>query len=135
MAFTTDYDTLPGLIANSTGLASYQFYGVKIASTAGQGVLSGVTNTTTGPGTFFGVLQNAPGAGEALEFAHAGIVKLKVATSTIAIGDRVGLNSTSLGTDAATTDNVFYIGRALEASSAANDIITVALVGNGGARY
>lgn len=135
MAYGQDYDTLAGLIANSTGLASSQFYAVKLASTAGQVILAGAINSTTGPGSFVGILQNAPGGSKEAEVAFSGICKMKVATSTIAIGDRVGVNSTSLGTDAGTTDNGFYVGRALTASAAANDIITVDLAGNGGRRY
>lgn len=134
MAYNTDYDTIPGLVAGAD-LSSYQFYAVKLASTAGQVVLSGVLNSTTGPTTFVGVLQNAPASGEEVELAYRGLVKMKVATSTIAIADRVGVNSTSLGTDAGVTDNGFHIGRAIVASAAANDIITVDLFGNGGVRY
>jgi len=135
MAYGQDYDTLAGLVANSTGLADYQFYAVKLASTVGQVVLAGAMNTTTGPAMYAGILQNAPGAGEEAEVAFSGICKMKVATSTIAIGDRVGINSTSLGNDAGVTDNVFFVARALVASAAANDIITVDLAGNGGRRY
>lgn len=135
MAYGTDYDTLPGLVANSTGLATKQFSAIKLASTAGKAVIAGVQNSTTGPAMFIGVLQNEPGGGEEVEFAFRGICKMKVATSTIAIGDRVGVNSTGLGTDAGTTDNGFHIGRAITASGAANDIITVDLFGNGGLRY
>lgn len=135
MAYGQDYDTLTGLVANSTGLATSQFYAVKLASTAGKAVASGVLNTTTGPAAFVGVLQNAPGGGEEVEFAFRGVCKMKVATSTIAIGDRVGVNSTGLGTDAGVTDNIFHIGRALTASAAVNDIITVCLYGTGGSRY
>jgi len=134
MAYTNDYDTLPGFVANSTGLASSQFSIVKVASTAGQVVLGGTINSTTIGTTIYGVLQNAPAGGEAAEVAFDGLAKLKVATSTIAIGDRIGGNSTSLGTDAGVTDNAPYIARAIEASGAANDIITV-LVARGGARY
>lgn len=126
------YLTHPNLKANSTGLASSQFTVVKLASTAGRCVASGVLNSTTaltlGP---LGVLMNSPAGGEEAEVAHSGIVKLKVATSTIVIGDHIGVNSTSLGTDAARTDNTAFIGVALQASAAANDIITVLL--NGGA--
>lgn len=135
MAFNTNYDTLPGLVANSTGLATKQFYAIKLASTAGKAVIAGVQNSTTGPAMFIGVLQNEPAGGEEVEFAYRGPVKMKVSTSTIAIGDRVGVNSTGLGTDAGVTDNGFYIGRAITASGAVNDIITVNLVGNGGERY
>lgn len=131
MAYTTDYVALPGLVANSTGLATSQFKVVKLASTAGQCVLNA---TSTFAGNAVGVLQNAPAGGEACEVAVMGVAKLKVATSTIAIGDLVGCNSTSLGTDAGTTDNGAILGRALEASAAANDIISVLLI-PGGARY
>jgi hypothetical protein len=131
MAWNGIYSTFPTLTANSTGLASSQFTVVKLASTAGKVVASGVLNTTTaltlGP---LGVLMNAPAGYEEAEVAFSGIVKMKVATSTIVIGDHIGVNSTSLGTDAARTDNTAFIGVALSASAAANDIITVLL--NGG---
>ena len=66
---------------------------------------------------------------------YDGIVKVIAATSTIAIGDRVHSNSTGRATDAGTTDNGFYAGRALTASGAAGDIITIKLLGVGGDRY
>ena len=132
MAYTAGYGTFPNLLANSTGLATSQFKAVKLASTAGKVVLSGVLNTTTaltlGP---IGILMNKPGGLEEAEVAFSGIVKVLVATSTIIVGDHIGINSTSQGTDAARTDNIAFIGVALQASSAANDIITVLL--NGGA--
>jgi hypothetical protein len=125
------YDTHFNLKANSTGLASKQFTFVKLASTAGVVVSSGVLNSTTaltlGP---IGILMNAPAGNEEAEVAFAGIAKLKVATSTIVIGDHIGINSTSLGSEAARTDNTAFVATALQASAAANDIITVVL--NGG---
>jgi hypothetical protein len=131
MAYTADYRTFPNVKANSTGLASKQFTFVKLASTAGVVVSSGVLNSTTaltlGP---IGVLMNAPAGGEEAEVAYAGIVKVKVSTSTIIVGDHIGANSTSLGNEMARTDNTAFFGVALQASSAANDIITVLL--NGG---
>lgn len=131
MAYTSAYATFPNVKANSTGLATSQFKAVKLASTAGQVVLSGVLNTTTaltlGP---VGILMNKPAGGEEAEVAFSGIVKMKVATSTIIVGDHIGINSTSLGNEAARTDNTAFIGVALQASTAANDIISVLL--NGG---
>lgn len=125
------YQTFFNVKANTTGLATKQFTFVKLASTAGQVVSSGVLNTTTaltlGP---IGILMNAPAASEEAEVAWSGIAKLKVATSTIIIGDHIGINSTSLGTEAARTDNTAFVAVALQASAAANDIITVLL--NGG---
>ena len=130
-----EYKSLFGLKANSTGLASSQFLFGKLASTAGQVIAAGTLNSTTNPGTFLGVIMNAPGASEEVEFAYDGIVKVIAGTSTIAIGDRVWSNSTGKATDAGTTDNGFHAGRALTAASAANDLIMVKLNGNGGGRY
>ena len=131
MANSGDYQTFFNTKANSTGLASSQYTFVKLASTAGRVVASGVLTSTSaltlGP---VGVLMNKPAGNEEAEVAYAGIVKLKVATSTIVIGDHIGINSTSLGTDAARSDNTAFVAVALQASAAANDIITVLL--NGG---
>lgn len=134
MPFNQDYEVLAGLTAGAN-LASNQFYAVKLASTAGKVVAPGTVNSTTNPGVFAGILMNAPASGEEAEFAIGGIVKAIAGTSTIAIGDRVWTNSTGKLTDAGTTDNGFFLGRALEAASAVNDLITIKLVGNGGSRY
>jgi hypothetical protein len=134
MAHTQEYVTLAGLRANSTGLATSQFLVGRLASTAGQAVIAGTINTTTNAANIYGVIMNKPGASEEVEFAVSGIVKAIAATSTIAIGDRVHTNTTGKLTDAGTTDNGYSIGRALTASGAANDIITVLLNG-GGARF
>ncbi len=131
MAYEHVILNLPGLIANSTGLATSQGLIVKMASTAGQCVLNG---TAAFAGNIVGVLGNNPGAGEECVFIVEGVAKVVVATSTIAIGDVVGSNSTSKGTDGGTTDNGAILGKALEASGAANDIISV-LLKPGGDRY
>lgn len=131
MANFGEYQTFFNVKANSTGLASKQFTWVKLASTAGQVVSCGVLNSTTaltlGP---VGVLMNAPAGAEEAEVAWQGIAKLKVSTSTLIIGDHIGINSTALGTEAARTDNTAFVAVAMQASAAANDIITVLL--NGG---
>jgi len=134
MAYTLNYGTLPGLTAGAD-LSSNQFQIGKLASTAGKVVLAGAINTTTPATVFIGVIMNAPASGEEVEFAISGVAKVIVATSTIAIGDGIGSNSTSKGTDAGTTDNTHRLGRALVASAAPNDIIPVALYGAGGVRY
>lgn len=125
------YRTWFNVKANSTGLASKQFTWVKLASTAGQVVSAGVLNSTTaltiGP---VGILMNAPAGNEEAEVAYDGIAKLKVSTSTLIVGDHVGINSTSLGNEMARTDNTAFAAVAMQASSAANDIIQVLL--NGG---
>jgi len=131
MANFGDYRTWFNVKANSTGLASKQFTWVKMASTAGQVVSASTLNSTTaltlGP---VGILMNAPAGGEEAEVAYAGIAKLKVSTSTLIIGDHIGINSTSLGNEAARTDNTAFVAVAMQVSSAANDIIQVLL--NGG---
>lgn len=131
MANFGEYATLFNAKANSTGLATKQFTWVRMASTAGQVVSAGALNSTTaltfGP---VGILMNAPAGNEEAEVAFSGIAKLKVATSTIIIGDHIGSNSTSLGTEAARTDNTAFLATAMQASAAANDIIQVLL--NGG---
>ena len=130
MAFNTNYRTLPGVVAGAD-LTDKQFHIVKVASTAGQVVLNA---TSVFAGNVVGVLMNKPYTGEAAEVAIDGIAKCIVATSSLLAGDGVGCNTTSRGTDAGTTDNLARIGKALEASSAAGDIITVLLT-PGGWRY
>jgi len=130
MAYSSRYNTIPGLVANSTGLATSQYLFGKLASTAGQVILAGALNSTTvAVPCVMGVIMNQPGGGEEVEFAVSGIVKAVVATSTIIVGDPIGVNSTSKGTEVAETDNLAFIGRALSASGAANDIVTVLLLG------
>lgn len=130
MAYTQDYNTFAGVKANSTGLATSQFKVVTLASTAGYVKLSGVLNSTTALTLApLGILMNAPAAYEEAEVAISGVAKMKVSTSTIIIGDHIAPNSTSLGAEAARTDNIAFMATALQASSAANDIITVLLEG------
>lgn len=134
MANFGQYKTFFNVKANSTGLATKQFYFVKLASTAGQVVLSGAMNSTTFGGLVCGVLMNAPGPNEEAEVAYEGQVKVIVSTSTLVIGDRIGPNSTSKGAEVAATDNLAYAARALQNSAAANDIITALLI-PGGVRF
>lgn len=134
MAFNLEYTSIPGLTAGAD-LSSSQFLVGKLSSTAGQVIIAGTLNSTTNPGAFVGVIMNKPASGEEIEFAVDGVVKAIAGTSTIAVGDRVWANSTGKLIDAGTTDNGFFLGRALEAAGAVSDIITVKLAGNGGSRY
>jgi len=72
-----------------------------------------------------GVLQNKPRAGEAALYRFAGTSKV-VASGAISIGDWLTshANGRALTT---TTDGNLVIGRALEAATAAGDIIEVQL--------
>lgn len=134
MAYSQPVLTIPGLRANSTGLATSQFKIGRLASTAGQVILSVALNSTTMPSYICGVISNAPGAYEEVEFTVAGVAKVKTASTAIAIGDWVGVNSTSQALKV-TADNAPAIGRALEASTAANQIISVLLGVPGGGRF
>ena len=125
--------TLPGLTANSTGLATSQFLLGKLASTAGKVVLAGALNTTTIATTIVGVIMNKPAGGEEVEFAVAGVAKVKIASTDVAIGDWVSSNSTSQALKT-TTDNRGVVGRVLEAATGTADIVSVLLI-PGNARY
>lgn len=130
MANFGSYRTWFGVTAGAD-LSSKQFTWVKLASTAGKVVSAGVLNSTTALTLqAVGILMNAPASGEEAEVAYDGIAKLKVATSTLIIGDHVGCNSTSLGNEAARTDNTPFLATAMQASAAANDLVQVLL--NGG---
>ena len=131
MSFATEGLTLPGFVANSTGLATSQHLAVKLASTAGQVVLNA---TSTFAGNLVGVLQNNPGANQEALIQVEGVTKMIAATSTIAPGDVVGLNTTGRATDGGTTDNGAIVGKAVTAAGAAADIISV-LLKPGGDRY
>ena len=130
MPYNTFYECIPGVKANSTGLASSQYLIGKLTSTGTVVATGTALNSTSGPLGVFGVIMNKPGANEEVEFAVRGIVKAVAGTSTILVGDRVACNTTGKLTDVGTTDNVFFLGRALEATSAANDIITIILFGS-----
>lgn len=133
MAYSQPLLTLPGLRANSTGLATSQFLLGKLASTAGQVILAGALNTTTIATAVVGVISNAPAGGEEVEFTVSGVAKVKIASTDVAIGDWLSVNSTSQALKT-TTDNRGVIGRALEAATGTGDIISVLLV-PGNARF
>ena len=116
------YLTIPGLTAGAT-LAAKQYYVVKLASTAKQVIAAAAA--TDGA---IGIVQNDPASGEEALVACLGAVKAAAETS-VSAGDWVA-SSTTGRVKTTTNANDDVIGRALEASSAAGDIITV-LLGTG----
>lgn len=118
---SANYITLPGLTASAT-LAAKQYYCVKMASTAKQ-VIVGAAATDR----VIGIVQNDPAAGEEALVAIAGACKAAAETS-VSVGDYVASSSTGR-VKTTTTGNDDVIGLALEASSAAGDIITIVLRG------
>lgn len=133
MAYEQVTLTLPGLRANSTGLATSQYKFGFVASTAGQVVIATALNTTTIATRIVGVINNAPGANEDVEFAVGGVAKVKIASTDVAIGDWLSVNSTAQALKT-TTDNRGVVARALETATGTNDIISVLLI-PGNARY
>lgn len=129
-AFTTRYETIPGLTAAADLSASGQFKVVKLLSTAGQVNLAATSIITE---TVIGLLQNNPKSGDAAEVAVGGIAKGVAGTSTIVIGSILGVNTTSYLVKT-TTDNVQQIGKSLTKASAIGDVISV-LLQPGGSRY
>lgn len=127
--FFTRFETIPGLTANAD-LSSHQFKVVSLQSTAGICQLAATSVITS---KVVGLLQNNPKSGEAAEVAYSGIAKAIAGTSTIAVGSVLGVNTTSRVVNT-TTDNLQVVGKALTASSAIGDIISVLLM-PGGARY
>jgi hypothetical protein len=120
---SSNYITLPGLTASAT-LAAKQYYVVKMASTAKQ-VIVGAAATDA----VIGVVQNDPAAGEEALVAIAGACKA-AAEASVSAGDFVA-SSTTGRVKTTTTGNDDYVGKAIEASSAAGDIITIILaIGN-----
>lgn len=115
MATYATYLDIPGFTAVST-LASSQYYIVQLASTAGQ-----VKLATSGTSKIVGVVQNDPAAGEAANIAFAGVFKVAAETS-VAIGDFITSSSTGRAKTTTTGGNSI-IGKALDASSSAGDII------------
>ena len=129
-AFTTRYDTIPGLTAAADLSSTGQFKAVKLLSTAGTINLAATSILVS---KVVGLLQNNPKSGDAAEVAYQGIAKGIAGTSLIRIGHILAVNTTSNLVNT-TTDNVQQVGKALADASAIGDVITVMLV-PGGARY
>jgi len=117
-----EYITLPGLLAGAN-LSAKQYYCVKLASTAGEVVAVSASSDVA-----IGILQNEPADGEPAEVAVLGMCKAMVTPTDVAIGDILGPNSTGLLSDTS-TDNGRVVGMAIDASTAAGDIIRVFLFG------
>lgn len=109
---------IPGLTAVSS-LASYQYYIVQLASTAGQ-----VKLATSGTSKIVGVLANDPAAGGEAKVDYGGLMKV-AAEAGVTVGAWVTSSSTGRA-KATTTGGNIILGQAVDASSTAGDIIRVA---------
>ena len=129
-AFTSRYDSIPGLTAAADLSTTGQFYAVKLLSTAGT---INLVTTSTLTETVVGLLQNNPKSGDAAEVAVSGIAKGLSGTSTIAIGSLLSINSTGKLVKS-TTDNQKIVGQSLTKTTTSGDIVSVLLF-PGGLRY
>jgi hypothetical protein len=121
MAYEGAQVNIPGLSA-SADLSSHQWKFVVVGAT-------GVALNTTAGGLVDGVLQNDPAAaGREATVTMVGVTKCK---ASAAITKGAAVMSTAAGLAVTATATNYAVGRALEAATAANDIITVALYGAG----
>ncbi len=113
--------SVPGLLAGAD-LSAYQYRPVKLASTAGE-----VVAATAVTDVVVGILQNDPTDGQAASIAGVGSVSLaKAGTSVLAKGAYLTCNSTGLAPT--TADNTAICARAIEAASAAGDLIKITVL-------
>lgn len=94
MAWEAPIQILPGLTA-TTDLSTNQFYCVKIdRANADQVILCVTYPSTLDRDKPLGILQNKPTAGQAAAVMTDGVTKA-VCGATVAVGDEVGVDSTS----------------------------------------
>ena len=118
MAIYGEYGTIPGLVATGDQ-SSNQYKVMAFGSTAGTVKAA----TTAATDTIIGILQNDPADGEPAEVAAWGVCKALAAASVTA-GAALTTNSTGQVT-VTTTDLDQVVGFAIEASSAAGDLIAI----------
>ena len=116
---------LPGQVATFTAaadLSAKQYYFVKITADNTVNVCAAVTDVP------IGVLQNAPASGEAASVMLYGISKVS-ANEAIAVGNNIGTGDDGQAdvVAAGTDTTVRLVWQALEAASAAGEIISCAI--------
>lgn len=121
MALGGEYLSIPGLTAGQD-LSSIQYKIVKFASTAGQ-VIVGAAATDN----LLGVLMNDPAANEPAHVATIGVAKVQAEASQNA-GAWV-TSSTTGRAKVTSSGNDDVIGKLLEASTTAGDIVAILLTG------
>lgn len=117
MATSSAHMTIPGLVAGAD-LSSSQYKAVKLASTAGEVILAVLPADKA-----IGILLNDPADGEEALVVYSGVAKA-LSEASVTAGALVAASTTSRVKITTTADDG-VIGRALEASSAAGDIISV----------
>ena len=114
---------IPGLLAGAS-LASYQYYPVKHASTAGE-VVRATAQVSTATGNAISIVQNDPADGEPALLPGIGdICKAVAGAADIAVGEYLTANSSGV----VDTTSGFVFARALEASSAVGNYIRVQII-------
>lgn len=120
--------TLITLPAGATFTSSDLYKGV--VQTASGVVLPNTTGDVSSIGTLYEV-ANSTNTGHAAVVATAGVVKVRMAASTLAAGDAVGFSTAGLG-QAPSTD-AYRFGVIVDGSSGAVNRVVSVLVTHGGA--
>ena len=114
-----------GALTAGADLSSSQFLFVKMHTTANQ-----VVACSADAEVYLGVLQNKPASGSEARVMTTGVTKV-VASAAIAVGDAVGTasNGKAKTIEVVTGGDVgdYFGGVALEAASAADEVISVLL--------
>lgn len=122
MAFYGNLIDVPGVLAGED-LSAWQYKPVKLASTAGE-----VVKADAVADVVIGILQNDPTDGQAAHVAGVGSVSKAIAgTSVLTAAAYLTVNST--GVVPTTNDNTAICGRAINAASAAGDLVTIQVLG------
>ncbi len=101
-------------------LATKQFYFVKLTS-------NGIELCAAATDKPFGVLQNAPAAGENAEVMRIGVSKIK-SGGTIAIGASIGTNANGEGASKAPgTDTTNYLAGVADEAAVSGDLFSGAI--------
>lgn len=111
-----DLDCVTFTVASSLSAASQQFSFVKLTSAGAVVPVNGNTDLA------IGVVRDSPAVGEMALIAYSGIVKCRVGGTSVALGDRVGADSTgrAIALTAGTSTGFFVLGRVVYIDSTDN---------------
>ena len=110
-------------VASATDLSSYQYRVMRLSAARTCNVASHALGAS-GVGAAAGILQNNPTSGRAASIAYLGLSKA-VAGAAVTVNAYISTDGSGYVIDA--VSGTLAIGRALEASTTAGDVISVAL--------
>lgn len=112
---------------------SGQFLAVVLSTTVDRTVQLNSTVTVSDFGKIYGICQNKPRPGDAVDVGLFGITKAVAGTTSWVRGSDLSVSSTAAGTLTVLSSGLMRVARALETPQAVGQVITVALYGFGGA--